>query len=74
MILDLVMPEIDGFAVLAQMRANSRTCHVPVLVISGQILSAEDLKRLDHAQVVFQSKDILSDHETAAGVYRLTGR
>ena len=70
-ILDLVMPEIDGFAVLAQMRANSRTCHVPVLVISGQILSAEDLKRLDHAQVVFQSKDILSDHETAAGVHRL---
>jgi YesN/AraC family two-component response regulator len=71
MILDLVMPEIDGFAILAQMRANSRTCHVPVLVISGQILSAEDLKRLDHAQVVFQSKDILSDNETAAGVYRL---
>jgi AraC-like DNA-binding protein len=71
MILDLVMPEIDGFAVLAQMRANSRTCHVPVLVISGQVLSAEDLKRLDHAQVVFQSKDILSEKETAAGVYRL---
>jgi YesN/AraC family two-component response regulator len=71
MILDLVMPEIDGFSILAQMRANTRTCHVPVLVISGQILSAEDLKRLDHAQVVFQSKDILSDHETAAGVHRL---
>ena len=70
-ILDLVIPEIDGFAILAEMRANSRTCHVPVLVISGQILSAEDLKRLDHAQVVFQSKDILSDNETAAGVYRL---
>jgi signal transduction histidine kinase/AraC-like DNA-binding protein/DNA-binding LacI/PurR family transcriptional regulator len=71
MILDLVMPEIDGFAILAEMRANSRTCHIPVLIISGQILSAEDLKRLDHAQVVFQSKDILSDHETAAGVHRL---
>jgi AraC-like DNA-binding protein len=71
MILDLVMPEIDGFAILAQVRANSRTRQVPVLVLSGQILSAEDLERLDHAQVVFQSKDILSDHETAAGIYRL---
>ena len=44
---------------------------MPVLVISGQILSAEDLKRLDQAQVVFQSKDILSENETAAGVHRL---
>jgi len=71
MILDLVMPEVDGFEVLAQMRADRRTCHVPVLVISGQILSVEDLKRLDHAQVVFQSKDILSEAETAARLPRI---
>ncbi|RPH58153.1 MAG: response regulator, partial [Chloroflexi bacterium] len=71
MILDLIMPEVDGFAVLAQLRANPRTCQVPVLVISGHILSAEDIKRLDHAQVVFQSKDILSANETAAGLQRL---
>jgi YesN/AraC family two-component response regulator len=71
MILDLVMPEVDGFSVLSQMRANPRTCHVPVLVISGHILSVEDIKRLDHAQVVFQSKDILSENETAAGLQRL---
>jgi len=70
-ILDLVMPEVDGFAVLAQLRADYRTYRVPVLVISGHILSAEDIKRLDHAQVVFQSKDILSENETSANLRRL---
>jgi AraC-like DNA-binding protein len=44
---------------------------VPVLVISGHILSGEDIKRLDHAQVVFQSKDILTENETANGLRRV---
>jgi AraC-like DNA-binding protein len=70
-ILDLIMPEVDGFTILAQVRADRRTCHVPVLIISGHILSAEDIKRLDHAQVVFQSKDILSENETATGMRRV---
>ncbi len=70
-ILDLVMPEVDGFAVLAQIRADCRTSRVPVLVISGQLLSPEDIKRLDHAQVVYQSKDILSTEETAGNLRRL---
>jgi signal transduction histidine kinase/AraC-like DNA-binding protein len=70
-ILDLIMPEVDGFAILAQVRADHRTCHVPVLVISGHILSAEDIKHLDHAQVVFQSKGILSENETATGLHRI---
>jgi len=70
-ILDLIMPEVDGFSVLEKMRADRRTCQVPVLVISGHILSAKDIQRLDHAQVVFQSKDILSEDETATGVRRV---
>jgi signal transduction histidine kinase/AraC-like DNA-binding protein/ABC-type sugar transport system substrate-binding protein len=70
-ILDLIMPEVDGFTILAQVRADRRTCHVPVLVISGYILSTEDIKRLDHAQVVFQIKDILSENETAIGMRRV---
>lgn len=70
-ILDLIMPEIDGFTILAKMRADHRTCHVPVLVISGHILSAEDIKRLDHPQVVFHSKDILSEAETANEIRRV---
>ncbi len=59
-ILDLMMPDIDGFAVLDYMRGHERLRIVPVIILSGRTLSYQDIKRLDHAFVTFQSKDILS--------------
>lgn len=34
-LLDLVMPELDGFQVLAQLKADSALRHIPVIVISA---------------------------------------
>jgi len=62
-ILDLMMPEVDGFMVLEQMRANPKTRQVPVLVMSGKLLSSEDILRLDYPRVTFQSKELLSNEE-----------
>ncbi|MBN1219889.1 MAG: helix-turn-helix domain-containing protein [Anaerolineae bacterium] len=71
-ILDLMMPEPDGFAVLDWMRANPQTRQVPVFVLSGQILTFEDIKRFErHARIALQSKDILSEEETTAALQRL---
>ncbi len=68
-LLDLTMPHIDGFQVLDSLRANPQTRRVPVLVLSGRVLTAEDIKRLEqHAWVTLQSKDILSESETADAV------
>jgi len=67
-VLDLLMPDVDGFTVLAQMRSDRRTRHIPVLVISGQMLSLKDVERLDHAMVTFHSKGVLSEQETTARV------
>ncbi len=64
-VLDLVMPGLDGFAVLEALRAEMRTASVPVLVLSGKALSTDDIRRLSAARVVFQAKDILSSHELA---------
>jgi DNA-binding response OmpR family regulator len=36
-ILDLMMPEVDGFEVLAQVRADSRFEDVPVLILSAKV-------------------------------------
>jgi len=72
-ILDVVMPEIDGFAVLERLRADRRTRHVPALVVSGRLLSADDLQRLDHARVLYQTKDLLSPAETSSVVQGLAG-
>ncbi len=70
-ILDLMMPEVDGFTVLEQMRLNPRTRLVPVLVLSGKILSLEDVRRLDYAQVIFHSKELLSTDEAIASLQRV---
>ncbi len=65
-ILDLMMPNVDGFAVLAQMRASAATRQVPVLIVSGRMLTLADIGRLNQAHVTFHSKDILTQEETAA--------
>ena len=70
-ILDLVMPEIDGFAVLEQIRREHRTRLVPVIVLSGKILSLADIQRLNRAQVLFQSKNVLTEQEQIAQVRRV---
>ncbi len=67
-ILDLMMPRVDGFTVLEQMRKDPRLQPVPVLVMSGKLLTEQDARRLDYARVVFQSKDMLAPEEAIAAL------
>jgi signal transduction histidine kinase/DNA-binding LacI/PurR family transcriptional regulator/CheY-like chemotaxis protein len=46
-LLDLMMPELDGFAVLEEMRKTDLTRNIPVVVITGQVLAEEDMARLN---------------------------
>jgi DNA-binding response OmpR family regulator/nitrogen-specific signal transduction histidine kinase len=46
-LLDLMMPEMDGFEFIARVRAESRWQHVPVIVVTAKTLTAEDLARLN---------------------------
>lgn len=69
-ILDLSMPEVDGFTVLETLRATPRTRMVPVIVLTGRLLSFEDIRRLDHSQVILQFKQVLPEEETIASVQR----
>ena len=45
-ILDLMMPEVDGFAVLRAMRAAEETALVPVLILTAKHLTRDDLRFL----------------------------
>jgi len=45
-ILDLFMPEMDGFSILEKMRENARLRDVPVIVVSGGDLSPEQHQQL----------------------------
>jgi GAF domain-containing protein/DNA-binding response OmpR family regulator len=46
-ILDLRMPDMDGFAVLNELRANPETAAIPVIVVTGDL----DLKSDEHRQL-----------------------
>jgi signal transduction histidine kinase/AraC-like DNA-binding protein len=65
-LLDLVMPEIDGFAVLEAMRETEATRDVPVIVLTGQVLSQADIIRLDRGVAAVMSKGVFSAAETMA--------
>jgi CheY-like chemotaxis protein len=59
-LLDLLMPELDGFAVIEAIRARADLAGLPVLVVTAADLTGEDRERLNgHIQALL-SKDRLS--------------
>lgn len=46
MILDLMMPEMDGFGVLDALKQNPATQHIPVIVVTAKELTPEEKSRL----------------------------
>jgi threonine synthase len=46
-ILDLTMPEMDGFSVLEELKFDARTKKIPVIVVSAKDITAEELQRLN---------------------------
>ncbi len=46
-LLDLMMPEMDGFEFIARVRAESRWRRIPIIVVTAKTLTAEDRARLN---------------------------
>ena len=59
-ILDLMMPKIDGFDVLENIRSTPETREIPVLVLTAKNLTKNDLARLsaNNVQQLLQKGDI----------------
>jgi threonine synthase len=61
-ILDLMMPEIDGFAVLDALKADPATAPIPVIVVTAKALTSEEKKRLSgRIQSLMQKGEFMSD-------------
>jgi CheY-like chemotaxis protein len=60
MILDLMMPEVDGFQVLAAIRKKEKTAHIPVLILTAKHITPEELTFLkgNHIYQLIQKGDI----------------
>jgi len=61
-ILDLMMPELDGFGVLDELKADPETEGIPVIVSTAKELTKEEKERLKgQIQSLLQKGDFMSD-------------
>ncbi len=61
-ILDLMMPEMDGFTVIEALRANPETAVIPVIVATAKELTPDEKSRLGgQIQSLMQKGDFLND-------------
>lgn len=67
-LLDLMMPELDGFGVLEAMRANESTRDIPVIVLTGQVLTERDMARLNRGVATILEKGMFSLEDTLAHI------
>ncbi|MBM3151031.1 MAG: pyridoxal-phosphate dependent enzyme [Chloroflexi bacterium] len=61
-VLDLMMPEMDGFSVLDALKAKPATANIPVIVVTAKELTTDEKNRLKgQIQALMQKGDFLSD-------------
>lgn len=61
-ILDLMMPEMDGFTVIEALRAKQETATIPVIVATAKELTTDEKSRLGgQIQSLMQKGDFLND-------------
>jgi AraC-like DNA-binding protein len=63
-LLDLMMPEMDGFAVLDELRSRAATRDIPVIVLTARVLSDADLERCNRGVAAILGKGLFSAEET----------
>jgi signal transduction histidine kinase/CheY-like chemotaxis protein len=61
LVLDLFMPELDGFTILEKMRENAKLRDIPVVVVSGGDLTADQRNLLTEFGQRLLSKSLLNE-------------
>jgi CheY-like chemotaxis protein len=73
-LLDLMMPGMSGFEVVARMRANPATATVPVVIVSAKELTHEDALTLDGNIQRFVAKGRLGREGLIAALRQVLGQ
>lgn len=63
-LLDLMMPEMDGFAVLDVLREREATRDIPVIILTARMLSEADLERCSRGVAAILGKGLFNAAET----------
>jgi signal transduction histidine kinase/AraC-like DNA-binding protein/ABC-type sugar transport system substrate-binding protein len=67
-LLDLMMPELDGFGVLDALRTDPAMRDIPVIVVTGQVLTENDMAQLNRGVATVLGKGLFSVDETLAHI------
>jgi signal transduction histidine kinase/CheY-like chemotaxis protein len=67
-ILDLMMPDVDGFVVLEELKSNKVTRHIPVLVVTAKELSSVEQKLLNQRAQALLQKGLFTQQQLLADV------
>jgi DNA-binding response OmpR family regulator len=77
-ILDLMLPKVSGFELLAEWRADPRTADIPIFVLTSKELTSQEKEYLQaHAESVFQKQlpwqeTLVKQIQRAVGKHRVT--
>lgn len=74
LLLDLLMPKLDGFGVIECLRGNSQTRDLPIIVISAKDLTAEEAYRLNETVSVVMKKQGFEGEKLVAEINRVLRR
>ena len=66
--LDLSMPDIDGYEVLNQLKANSMTNGIPVVISTSKVLTPDERTELATQATAVLTKDKLSRETVIATI------
>jgi CheY-like chemotaxis protein len=72
-ILDLVMPQVDGFAVLEALKSGEKTATIPVILFTVMDLSSEDKARLLEKTQAVLEKGVVSREDFVEQVQQVLG-
>jgi YesN/AraC family two-component response regulator len=73
-LLDLMMPQLDGMGVLKIMQEDRRLQGIPVIVLTAQRLNEEEMARLNQSVTAVLAKGIFTTEETLAHIEQTLAR
>ena len=78
-LLDVMMPDVNGFEVCTQLKANAKTSHIPVIFLTvfdklSDKMTAFNAGGVDYITKPFQTREVLARVETHLTIRRLQKR
>lgn len=60
-LLDVMMPGMDGYEVCRQLKSDAATCDIPVIFVSGADQTADQRRAFEEGAVAFLTKPVSPD-------------